>query len=110
MDRRWKTDLWAQVRALKEAFYRTNLPNVTNLMSTIVIFLVVIYFQVQLRYCVSAPMSVLLHASAARHTTCPSVPLKYRCTSSSHLAILGCHTHPPQSMPSSAPCKLVSSC
>lgn len=35
-----------KVRALKEAFYRTNLPNVTNLLATIVIFLVVIYFQV----------------------------------------------------------------
>ena len=28
-----------------QAFYRTNLPNVTNLMATVVIFLVVIYFQ-----------------------------------------------------------------
>ena len=35
-----------QVRALKEAFYRSSLPNITQLMSTIVIFLVVIYFQV----------------------------------------------------------------
>lgn len=34
-----------KVRALKEAFYRSNLPNVTNLLATIVIFLVVIYFQ-----------------------------------------------------------------
>lgn len=34
-----------KVRALKEAFYRTNLPNVTNLLSTIIIFLIVIYFQ-----------------------------------------------------------------
>ncbi|KAK9829859.1 hypothetical protein WJX72_008284 [[Myrmecia] bisecta] len=34
-----------KVRALKEAFYRQGLPNVTNLMATIVIFLVVIYFQ-----------------------------------------------------------------
>lgn len=35
-----------QVRALKEAFYRSSLPNITQLMSTIVIFMVVIYFQV----------------------------------------------------------------
>lgn len=35
-----------KVGALKEAFYRTNLPNVTNLLSTIVVFMVVIYFQV----------------------------------------------------------------
>ena len=34
-----------KVRALKEAFYRQNLPNITNLMSTVLIFLGVIYFQ-----------------------------------------------------------------
>eukprot|EP01133_Synstelium_polycarpum_P007896 gene7896-9270_t len=34
-----------KVRALKEAFYRQNLPNITNLMATIFIFMVVIYFQ-----------------------------------------------------------------
>ncbi|KAL0026736.1 hypothetical protein WJX79_008864 [Trebouxia sp. C0005] len=34
-----------KVRALKEAFYRNNLPNCTNLLATIAIFLVVIYFQ-----------------------------------------------------------------
>lgn len=37
-----------KVRALKEAFYRPNLPNITNLLATIVVFLVVIYFQVGL--------------------------------------------------------------
>lgn len=36
-------DKW---RALKEAFYRQNLPNITNIMATVLIFLVVIYFQV----------------------------------------------------------------
>mmetsp|Transcript_22696 Transcript_22696/g.63030 ORF Transcript_22696/g.63030 Transcript_22696/m.63030 type:complete len:474 (+) Transcript_22696:154-1575(+) len=34
-----------KVAALKEAFYRTNLPNVMNLLATVVIFMVVIYFQ-----------------------------------------------------------------
>jgi len=34
-----------KVRALKEAFYRPNLPNLTNLLATIFIFVVVIYFQ-----------------------------------------------------------------
>jgi len=34
-----------KVRALKEAFYRTNLPNCWNLMATVVVFMVVIYFQ-----------------------------------------------------------------
>jgi len=37
-----KTD---KVRALKEAFYRKNLPNVTNLLATVLVFIVVIYFQ-----------------------------------------------------------------
>lgn len=34
-----------KVRALKEAFYRDNLPNVTNLMATILVFAIVIYLQ-----------------------------------------------------------------
>lgn len=34
-----------KVRALKEAFYRPNLPNVTNLLATVLVFLIVIYFQ-----------------------------------------------------------------
>ena len=34
-----------KVRALNEAFYRSNLPNLMNLLATIVVFLVVIYFQ-----------------------------------------------------------------
>ena len=34
-----------KVRALKEAFYRQNLPNCTNLFATLLVFVVVIYFQ-----------------------------------------------------------------
>lgn len=34
-----------KVRALKEAFYRQNLPNIWNLLATIFVFVVVIYFQ-----------------------------------------------------------------
>lgn len=37
-----KTD---KVRALKEAFYRQNLPNITNLIATVLVFVIVIYFQ-----------------------------------------------------------------
>ena len=37
-----------KVRALREAFYRQNLPNLMNLMATILIFGVVIYFQVSI--------------------------------------------------------------
>jgi protein transport protein SEC61 subunit alpha len=34
-----------KVQALKEAFYRQNLPNLSNLMATVVVFMVVIYLQ-----------------------------------------------------------------
>jgi len=34
-----------KVRALQEAFYRSNLPNISNLLSTILVFVIVIYFQ-----------------------------------------------------------------
>lgn len=35
-----------KVRALREAFYRQNLPNLMNLIATVFVFAVVIYFQV----------------------------------------------------------------
>jgi protein transport protein SEC61 subunit alpha len=34
-----------KARALKEAFYRQNLPNVFNLLATVLVFVIVIYFQ-----------------------------------------------------------------
>ena len=34
-----------KMKALREAFYRTNLPNLTNLLATALVFAVVIYFQ-----------------------------------------------------------------
>jgi len=34
-----------KVRALKEAFYRQNLPNLTNLLATVLVFVIVIFFQ-----------------------------------------------------------------
>lgn len=34
-----------KARALKEAFYRPNLPNMTNLLATALVFVIVIYFQ-----------------------------------------------------------------
>jgi protein transport protein SEC61 subunit alpha len=34
-----------KLKALQEAFYRTNLPNLSNLLATVLIFLIVIYFQ-----------------------------------------------------------------
>lgn len=50
-----------QVRALKEAFYRSSLPNITQLMSTIVIFLVVIYFQVSSSVLFPPVLMLLMH-------------------------------------------------
>jgi hypothetical protein len=35
-----------KVRGLREAFYRQNLPNLMNLLATILVFAIVIYFQV----------------------------------------------------------------
>ena len=35
-----------KVRGLREAFYRQNLPNLMNLLATVFVFAVVIYFQV----------------------------------------------------------------
>ena len=37
-----------KVQALHRAFYRPNVPNLSNFIATIVVFLVVIYFQVKL--------------------------------------------------------------
>ena len=35
-----------KIRGLREAFYRQNLPNLTNLLATVLVFGIVIYFQV----------------------------------------------------------------
>lgn len=37
-----------KIKGLREAFYRQNLPNLLNLMATIFVFGIVIYFQVTL--------------------------------------------------------------
>ncbi|KAI1695320.1 secY translocase domain-containing protein [Ditylenchus destructor] len=41
----WKAFSNDKVRALREAFYRQNLPNLMNLMATVFVFAIVIYFQ-----------------------------------------------------------------
>lgn len=45
-----------KVRALKEAFYRQNLPNITNLLATAVVFVIVIFFQVRVNSSFSLPL------------------------------------------------------
>jgi len=65
----------AQVRALKEAFYRQSLPNVTNLLATVLIFLVVIYFQARAGQGLDARAGL----AAARHAaTAMALPAR-RC-------------------------------
>ena len=54
-----------KLRALKEAFYRQNLPNCFNLLATALVFLVVIYFQVS---CCAPP---LLSGPAHRTASVP---------------------------------------
>lgn len=52
-----------KVRALREAFYRQNLPNLMSLFATVLVFSVVIYFQVSVADClvgVSCCLSVCL--------------------------------------------------
>ena len=73
-----------KVGALKEAFYRTNLPNITNLLSTIVVFMIVIYFQVTL------PTHRQMHTTAVEHVrswhmqhTMPLFHSPLMCTASS---------------------------
>ncbi|KAG6419267.1 hypothetical protein SASPL_121483 [Salvia splendens] len=58
-----------KVRALREAFYRQNLPNVTNLLATILIFLIVIYFQ---GFRVVLPVNQFQLAAFAYYVTAPS--------------------------------------
>lgn len=74
-----------KVRALKEAFYRNNLPNCTNLLATIAIFLVVIYFQVSKSVCVCLPAWCLPSLSAL---TCLPRKNRFANLSRSHHALL----------------------
>ena len=50
-----------KVRGLREAFQRTNLPNLTNLSATVFVFAVVIYFQVREGHngCLTSVMGVI---------------------------------------------------
>jgi len=60
--------------ALREAFYRTNLPNLTNLMSTIVVFLIVIYVQ-------GFKVELPIRSNRQRGTTGGTFPIKLFYTS-----------------------------
>jgi protein transport protein SEC61 subunit alpha len=53
-----------KVKALKDAFYRQNMPNIASLMATVLVFMVVVYFQVRCLYCWR---SVLLLRGCAQH-------------------------------------------
>ncbi|KAF2305338.1 hypothetical protein GH714_004065 [Hevea brasiliensis] len=65
-----------KVRALREAFYRQNLPNVTNLLATVLIFLIVIYFQgfrvvLPVRSRMPVDNRVHIQLSFSTHLICP---------------------------------------
>jgi hypothetical protein len=68
-----------KVRALREAFYRQNLPNLMNLLATVLVFAIVIYFQVGPSVCVWAlqikPCSVELWDYAQFHVMFPALQL-----------------------------------
>merc|ERR1719219_1781796 len=63
-----------KIQALREAFYRQNLPNLTNLLATFVVFTVVIYFQ---GFRVDLP----LRSTKARGITGRKLPIKLFYTS-----------------------------
>ena len=60
-----------KVRALKEAFYRQNLPNLMNLGATVLIFGVVIYFRVFASTCQSS-LSGTAASTEATTSSCSS--------------------------------------
>lgn len=53
-----------KLKALKDAFYRSNLPNVSSLIATVVIFMIVVYFQVS--HVALAPVNAAI-GDACRH-------------------------------------------
>ena len=63
------------MRALKEAFYRQGLPNVTNLLATVLVFLVVIYFQARPARVPPPCGDALLAAPAPCSSALPTDPL-----------------------------------
>jgi protein transport protein SEC61 subunit alpha len=68
-----------KLKAIREAFLRSNLPNVWNLISTIFVFVVVIYFQGETPSLLPLPLPVLVFPrSPPRYTrhalTPPSIP------------------------------------
>jgi hypothetical protein len=65
-----------KVRALREAFYRQNLPNLMNLLATVLVFAIVIYFQVSRRSRLQATRTVrsFVRLGRASASTCRSNP------------------------------------
>ena len=58
-----------KVRGLREAFYRQNLPNLTNLIATIFVFGIVIYFQVNCRHSITGSFIDLDQSYLYKYTT-----------------------------------------
>lgn len=57
-----------KLKALKDAFYRSNLPNVSSLIATVVIFMIVVYFQARTSSC-TYPPSIVFCTTPWRNST-----------------------------------------
>lgn len=76
-----------KVRALREAFYRQNLPNLMNLIATIFVFAVVIYFQVR----PDPPQGDLMVGLSFGTSWCVHPLASWGCTSSYSIEVVGWH-------------------
>jgi hypothetical protein len=62
-----------KMKALKDAFYRQNMPNIASLMATVLVFMVVVYFQVRAAHSASLFLlstCVVLRAPVLRNARC----------------------------------------
>jgi len=76
-----------KVRALRQAFYRNNLPNVTNLLATVMVFLVVITSRASAWNCPSRDVQNVEHPAKPTRSNCST-----RATSPSSYRVPWCPT------------------
>ncbi|KAG7229616.1 hypothetical protein INR49_012660 [Caranx melampygus] len=90
-----------KVRALREAFYRQNLPNLMNLIATVFVFAVVIYFQ-----CLADALLFYKHVlgflTRASELTCPSS--QHVIVANTTRTLSNCSTPPTSPSSCSLPC------
>lgn len=101
-----------KIRALREAFYRQNLPNLMNLMATFITFAVVIYFQVRTVQNTLLD-TILLRVSAStcrsnRHATADSTRRTRSSSSTPAISPSSCSRRSSQIFTSSRRCAICS--